>query len=57
MVDMVKCAFDVGIQQVLVLSTGSFVERRMDFFDGIVTGSSRSETVTLGFEFGFESWF
>ena len=53
MVDVIKTAFQIGIQDIL----GLVIDDNMDRFDSIMTGAPRAKTIAIGLEFAFPCWF
>src|SRR2546425_4664031 len=53
MIDVIKAAFQIGIQDIL----GLVINDYPDSCDGILTGASWAEAIAVWLEFGFPGWF
>src|SRR5712692_471841 len=53
MVNVIKAPFQIGIQDIL----GLVINDYPDSCDGILTGASRAEAITICLKFGFPGWF
>src|SRR6266702_3451704 len=53
MVDVIKAAFQIGIQDIL----GLVINDRPDRRDGILTGASWAKAIAIWLEFAFPGWF